>query len=251
MTRWINSVQSNSGYVARLACDLVLMTALRKSEVSCFRVDTIPLEPRDWHIANPTDIEARQQVVVHIKYGAKGPKLGVDHGDKIGPGRVILIPLLLVKRLHEYRLTLRAKQISAWVKTVPGAKAQNERRLSAVHLFRDERTGDRLTARRLYSCWTQAELPFAGWSPHKGRHWWACATLWRKVMAVQSPQRFKDQSMPLDLMAYAKDVIRLEIQEQLGHSSIQTSLIYLRWLRKMLAIPVPEDYRLFLEAGDF
>lgn len=69
-----------------LIVDLILNTAIRREEAACWRIDTLPLDPKDWTIINPDQPEEYQNVVVTLRYGTKGRQFGIDeHGDKIGP----------------------------------------------------------------------------------------------------------------------------------------------------------------------
>lgn len=244
---WLAAVYERFGYVRGLMCEMVLMSAMRRSEVSAFRVDSIPLDPLQWHISNPTASEVGKLVRINIKFGAKGPSYGKDHGDKIGPNRSILLPLHLVQKVHDYREGARLRQVNAWVKGVRGAKQQKDRLDGAVHLFRDESSGQPLNGAHLYAAWTGVPLPFKGWSPHLGRDWWACSILWREVKKFEAwskPERDRDA---LDISRFAMDVIRLQIQPQLGHARSKTSFIYLRWAMDMLGVALPEQYLHYLD----
>lgn len=92
------------GATEGLIVDLVLNTAIRREEAACWRVDTLPLDLKDWKIANPDQPEEVQSVIVTIKYGTKGKQYGIDeHGDKIGPQGEIHVPLWIARRIHSYR----------------------------------------------------------------------------------------------------------------------------------------------------
>lgn len=244
---WLAAVYTQHGCVRGLMCETVLMTAMRRSEIEAFRVDSIPLDPRRWHISNPTASDAEKLVRIQIQFGTKGPSYGKDHGDKIGPKRNILVPLHLVKRLHQYREDARLHHLNVWIKAVRGATQQHARLAGAIHLFRDEASGIRLNGKHLYNAWTGVPLPFKGWSPHQGRHWWACSVLWRELKQFDSGKKSeRDQITPV-ISHFAKDVIRLQIQPQLGHASDDTSFIYLHWAMDMLGIALPEQYRDYLD----
>lgn len=240
---WLASVYKRHGETRGLMCDTVLMSAMRREEVSSLRIDTLPLDIKDWHITNPTMNPTEQSVLIELRFGAKGRSYGTDHGDKIGPARQIHIPLHLADRLHAYREKVRPRQLGVWVRGVRGAQAQRERRDDAVHLFRDEASGRRLTGRDVYEAWTKADLPFRGWSPHLGRDWWACSTLWREIKLHEQLLHVGRDAPGALLAAVATDIIRLKIQPQLGHQHDRTSFIYLQWVSDMLGVALPEQYQ--------
>lgn len=245
--RWLEAVYERSGPTMGLMCEAVLMTATRRAEAAAFRVDTIPLDSANWHISNPTAPLSDRLIRVELKFGTKGHGTQTDHDDKIGPPRHILLPLVLAQRIDDYRRDVRPKQVLRWVKAARGATLQRERLAGAVHLFRDARTGDRITARALYDAWTGVPLPFDGWSPHLGRDWWACSTLWREVKQFEAMSKQQRTSQSHDITRFATDVIRLKIQPQLGHRDESTSHRYLLWAMDMLGVALPQQYLGFLE----
>jgi hypothetical protein len=126
---WLNQVQARSGAVIALMCETILLTAMRLEEVVCLRTDVLPENPRDWQISNPLAPANKQLVRISIKYGTKGTAYGVDHGDKIGPERSILIPFELAKRWHAYRNPSGTRDLSAgWITQMVKSRAINERR---------------------------------------------------------------------------------------------------------------------------
>lgn len=248
LQRWVASVHAKRGSTMGLMIETVLHSAMRRSEVLALRVDTLPRNESDWHISNPTAAESEQQVLIAIRFGTKGPSYGEDHGDKIGPEREINIPLHLARHIHQYRETVRPKALKNWVNQVRGAAAQKKRRDDSVHLFLDEKTGARIQSWQFYDAWKAGDLPFAGWSPHLGRDWWACATLWRDI---KWHEQFTGKGTPGALLAaLGTNVIRLRIQPQLGHKREETCFIYLQWVADMLGIALPEQYQRHLDASE-
>jgi integrase len=245
---WINDVYTTSGYSRGLMCETILLTGVRREEVSCWRIDTLPDDRNEWYISNPLTPAHEQQVKINITFGAKGRHYGTEHGDKIGPDRSILIPLHLAVRLHEYRMILRNPALKAWMNSTKSTSERRKRVADAVHLFRDEKTGARITSKDLYRAWTRATLPFRGWSPHQGRHWWACTTLWAHLKRFEL---HKQQSNGVDDAKFemnAMSIIKLHIQPQLGHSSENTTYIYLQWIADMMGIGLSIRYEMESES---
>jgi hypothetical protein len=231
---WLDRVYGRFGYAKGLMCETILLTALRREEIACWRTNTLPEDPKTWHISNPDAPAAEQNVLIRIRFGTKGPDFGRDHDDKIGPARDIWIPLVLAKRLHEYRMRRRNTPLKKWVSAAPAAADQRQRIRKAVHLFLDEQSGARITSKELYNAWTRVELPYKGWSPHLGRHWWACSKLWRAMHKHKRLIELDVENAPLLIESTAMSTIQLQIQPQLGHAHVGTCMIYLQWASDML-----------------
>lgn len=241
LSRWLQRVYDKSGAAKGLMCETVLLTAMRREEVACWRTDTLPSARSEWHINNLGAPKEQQQVLVNIKFGAKGTSYGYDHGDKIGPERYIWIPLDLAERLDEYRRKQRNVALRKWIKSAPPAE-QRRRIAETVHLFLDEKGGERITSKQLYQAWKGVELPFDGWSPHLGRDWWACATLWREIHKHEFLLSLGTETATALLESTALSVIRLQIQPQLGHAHDSTTVIYLQWAKDMLGVGLSVRY---------
>lgn len=107
---WLKQVYERHtvGKTEGLIAELILNTAIRREEAACWRLDTLPLDPKDWQIKNADEPEDYQSVLVTLRYGTKGKEYGIDeYGDKIGPPGTIEVPLWIARRIHEYRNTDR------------------------------------------------------------------------------------------------------------------------------------------------
>lgn len=246
---WLGLVYEAQGNTLGLMCETVMLTAARRAEISCWRVDTLPEAKAEWHISNPLMPAEQQRVLVTLKFGTKGPCFGYDHGDKVGPERSIWIPLSLAERLHEYRHKLRNPALRQWVKSATTAKEREDRRTDTVHLFLDEQTGERLTDKHLYNAWTSVELPFKGWSPHLGRDWWACSVLWAEMQKHQHLLASGQDVAIALLESTAISIIRLQIRPQLGHADDSTTMRYLQWVADMMGFAPTIKYESDHEAA--
>jgi integrase len=243
IAQWRQRVESRPvlGEVEVLIADLIMHTAIRLSEAVGWRKDTLPLDPRDWQVVNPHAPEDQQLVQVELKYGTKGPDLYVDHGDKVGKPETIKVPMKIAKRLHEYRELPRARALVVAMRG-KGPAAAAAIRQNAVHLFLHPETGQRYNAPQVQYFWKAAKVSQQGqdwkWSPHGGRHLWACKTLERSMKAraellqsvLQTPGLAAHHPLIAELKDTAAAVIQMEIQPQLRHSSPQTTELYLQWL---------------------
>ena len=234
------------GTTEGLIVDLILNTAIRREEAACWRVDTLPLNPNEWRIANPDQPEEFQSVLVTLKYATKGKEYGIDeYDDKIGPEGTIHVPLWLARRIHNYRNKERLLALKPLLKKGRAAEAQRNILQKAVHLFIHPETGQRYTGDQIYSFWTGVKGP-EHWSPHKGRDWWACCYLEERMkqhtdmiqQVLKIPSAGNEHPMVLALRDTVQTVIQMEIRPQLRHVSTRTTEIYLQWLFAKLRVPL-------------
>lgn len=245
---WRERIYSEPGAGATqgLMVDHILNTAIRREELACWRVDTLPLNPKQWRVINPSQPEEVQQITVEIQYGAKGREFYIDEfSDKVGPKGTIHMPLWLAKRIHDYRnkeRLLALKQATKGVRDLAKVRRIHEQ---SVHLYLNAKTGTRYTGAQIYEFWTKVEGP-EHWSPHLGRDWWACQYLWQKmqehVALIKQLQGIANPDADHPLVRALRDtmqtVVQLEIQPQLRHVSTQTTEIYLQWLFNQLRVPL-------------
>lgn len=240
-----------TGKTEGLIADLVLNTAIRREEASCWRVDTLPLDPNAWKIVNPDQPEEFQSVIVTVKYGAKGKEYAVDeHGDKLGPEGAIHVPMWLARRIDSYRTNDRLLALKPALRQGKTVEAQRHILNQTVHLFINPKTGKRYTGDQIYRFWTEVDGP-DHWSPHLGRDWWACTYLWKRMkqhaeliqQVLKVPNLPNDHPMLLALRDTAQTVIQLEIRPQLRHASAATTEIYLLWLFNQMRVPLNQTRR--------
>lgn len=238
---WLGGVRRTFGGTVSLAVETVLQTALRKAELVGLRIDSIPRDPRDWTVVNPLASPESQSILMTVRYGTKGRDYGTDNGDKIGPEREILVPLELAKQINLYVAQDRPRALQKLLANYKGAELRAK--LNDPHLFLDERTGERLTYDRFTHCWRSApNVPCPAWCPHRGRHWWACMTLWRGIKEREAEITAFGSSAGQHLILLGTQILQLEIQDQLGHLSPATTRRYILWVARQLSVALPKKY---------
>lgn len=239
------------GPTEALIADLILNTAIRRQEAACWRLDTLPLDRKDWTITNPDQPEDYQSVLVTLRYGTKGKEYGIDeHGDKIGPEGTIHVPLWLACRIDQYRNQERRHALKQKLKKGRSVEAQRLLQQQAVHLFLHPRTGDRYTGDQIYAFWSRVQGP-AHWSPHLGRDWWACCYLEERMkqhadliaQILKIPNMTSNHLLLQSLRDSALSVIQFDIKPQLRHASSQTTECYLQWLFAKLRLPLTMTHK--------
>lgn len=237
---WLVRTSSSRGETSALMCETILLTGIRREELVCLRINTLPENPSDWVIVNPLQPASLQQVRITIQFGTKGKSYGKDHGDKIGPSRSIHIPLSLANKWHQYRRTRRNRAFSQRLKGITNKEERIAAGADAVHLFLREDNGQQYTGKRVYDDWVSCKICVPEWSPHGGRHWWACSVLWRRIKQHEYIHKLGGghEVAAALLESTAMSVIQLEIQPQLGHADHATTLRYLRWVMSMVSAPL-------------
>lgn len=234
------------GKTEGLIADLILNTAIRREEAACWRMDTLPVNPKEWQIANPGEAKEFQNVLVTLKYGTKGKQYGIDkYGDKLGPEGTIHMPLWLARRIHDYRNNERLLALKPLLRQGKTANAQQRILDQTVHLFLNPDTGKRYTGDQIYAFWTNVEGP-EHWSPHMGRDWWACcyleehmkqhAELIQQILKI--PNISPEHPMVLALRNPAQTVIQFQIRPQLRHADAATTETYLQWYFNKVRVPL-------------
>ena len=244
--QWLKDVRILRGPTKALMCGLILETGIRLQEAVQWRMDTLPLDKREW-------VCIGDKVQVTISFGTKGAKR--YPGSLEGPRRVISIPLSLAKKLDAYRSFQRVILLGKWVKS---AKTKEEYRLRRQQpqpdqLFLSDFTGRPFSAQALYDGWKNVpSLPYKEWSPHLGRHFWACKELLNSQQEkVLSIGRQLDQFPDDWITSQAMTDIQLIIRPQLGHISAETSQCYLQWLHGAVSLTkYTREYHDFLDRLD-
>jgi hypothetical protein len=240
---WLRSVQIRMGLTKTLACELVIESAIRLMEAAEWRENTLPLDERDWNVRG-------SGVIVTVKYGAKGQKTSDEFGDLHGPPRDIVIPLEFAKKIHVYRNTRRLASRDIRLRAEgKSARSDRGRLTKPERLFLSEYDGCPLSDETIYQAWKSGVLPYDGWSPQLGRHFWACRTLLRIAELRARQRNARISEVPSDwLLNEGSNDIDLLIRPQLGHVDKSTTESYLVWLQRAVTLTsIYSGYHDYLE----
>ena len=187
----------------------------------------MPLKRTDWNIVGDT-------VTVKIEYGTKGGKTTDESGDERGPARHIIMPLSMAERLHHYRENVRPANRSNFVRAHSTTPVERRKLATAnpCQLFLSDSNGRPIQKHTLYDAWSSVSfLPFEGWSPHGGRHYWACETLLDSIKKKATALGFALNGATNSnwINSCANDTLMMVIKPQLGHLSQATTELYLKW----------------------
>jgi integrase len=247
--KWLNSVRLRYGRTKALIIALILNTGIRRQEAVEWRLDTLPDDRSKWREGNV----AATNVVVTIEHGAKGGKR-VKDDEEVGPPRSIVIPMALADRLWHYMEFERPKLLKMYIKSGKTKTEQEQRRRNPPQqVFLSDFTGMPVSAQKLYEAWASApSLPYEGWSPHLGRHYWACKTLLLELERMRTKFRLAlETNLPINwITGSAIDIIQLKIKPQLGHIDKKITEMYLTWVRDVYDI-IELHNAYALELGEF
>jgi integrase len=223
---WLQSISARWGYTKFLAAKTCLEVALRRLELTSLTTEFAPRNPTDWDTNGDF-------MMLEIVNGTKG-----------GKSRLVTVPVSLVVELHKYREGRRLKALAKLIRRDASAERPDA-------LFLSEHDGSPLSYYSLYECWTkEVDLPFRGWSPHLGRHAWACYTLLDHIGLCSRQYNLDEKSLPAPWVdSIFKSGITMIIQPQLGHQSARTTEGYLQWVNAHLIMPrIYETWHAWLES---
>jgi integrase len=233
---WRNEVAVKHGKTRALACRSILETGMRLEEVALLRADQVP---------DPADVPDGYPARMEICFGTKGGRQ-VGDDSKRGKARTLRFSVAFLHELDDYRRLRRAKSVALF------RRANSEAKLPLT-LFLGEENGRPLTPKMIYDSWTRCRrAPFAGWSPHAGRHVFACLLLLRLIH--EECERIGQSAMELPrtaLIGQASDLVQLYIRPILGHVSEGTTQRYLEWVADhFLVAEHRAAWARYLEGGD-
>jgi integrase len=151
LTKWVTDLDHHLDLEKTLVCRTILATAIRLREASLLPFDFIPMLRADWHVTND------------------GVQFLLTEGTKGGRSRYVTMPLAIAEELHRFRTGKRVKNLAKWIRNHPGETKPRQ-------LFLGSFDGTPFSRATIYKSWTSARI-FPGWSPHLGRHTWACYSL--------------------------------------------------------------------------
>lgn len=213
--KWLSEIFARRGKARALACRTVLETGMRLEEVALLRAVQVP---------DPNDVPSGYPAKMDICYGTKGGRQ-VGDATKRGKERTLRFGVGFLHDLDDYRRLRRSRSLALFRRNNLGVPLPQT-------LFLDDDSGRPLTSKMIYDAWTRCKnLPFAGWSPHAGRHAFACLLLLRLIHEESERIGKSASNLPRSaLIGQASDLIHVYVRPILGHVSEQTTARYLEWV---------------------
>ena len=209
---WLRTVREKRGYVKYLAARFILSTGARKTEVELLDVDQWPT------------VEA-------IEYAAANDQITVPMDlfeTKGGKPRTIWVPLTFALRVRRWIDGPRMTYALRWYKH---KKARTRRLFLSDH---KDAHGRPLTGQTIYRVFHEVEPRPKGWSPHKGRHAFACFYVLYALEAEAGPEGIAARGKSW-VSEHGKMWLNF-LRKQFGHVSERTTERYLVWLSHAVSI---------------
>jgi site-specific recombinase XerD len=219
---WIEDVLLKHGPTKALACRSIVETGMRLEETASFRA---------WQVPDPDDLDPDMPASMQIFYGTKGQR-EIGDVELKGKSRTLRFEHSFLVILHDYKRLLRAKITANRPADVPKSD-----------IFFLANDGSPLGKQAIYRAFTDSDrLPYKGWSPHAGRHAFACMILLRLIDEDARRNATLPERMPRGaLMLQTEGLIKTYIRPLLGHVSDRTTERYLQWIANQIYLP---DFRL-------
>ncbi len=203
---WLKAVRAKRGYAKYLACRLILETGMRREEVARLDVEAWPAR----EAIDAASQLAQQTVPMEITI-TKGAK-----------PRTVRIPTQFADRVRNW---IDGKRLNY---TLRYFKLKRQR---TQKLFLSDNAGAQgrpISAQTIYRCFTEVQPRSSSWSPHKGRHAFACYFLLEALAAEAGSAGLasKGAGWIVSRGEFWIDMLR----RQFGHVSRNTTEIYLRWV---------------------
>lgn len=222
---WLRRVYILHGQVYGMACELILHTGIRINECVQWEEDYLPLDRGKWNIKN-------EEVLVLLSAGTKGHK--PQPNSIHGPSRWIPLPLSFAEKLDAYRRAERLSQQARWIRAADSQQERAARKSAGTprRLFLGERTNRPFSTRMLRKIWSGTPGCPTPWSPHIGRHSFACDKLIELTVArTKAAGRAMGELNPDWLVGSLSNDITLVLRPIMGHLSDETTNRYLDWLK--------------------
>lgn len=211
---WEQSIELRECVAKTLGCKSVPRTGMRLEEVCLLRACQLP-DP-----LSMTSEKARMEIC----YGTKG---GRQQGDpeRRGKSRTLRFATSFLRELVEYRDLVRPIALKRF-------RELNPRLPLPPELLLSPETGRRISTDSMYKAWHRSPaLPFPGFSPHAGRHTFACRELLRLLADEFDLINRSIKDIPLStVMQHAGNLVDIYLRPALGHVDRTTTERYLGWL---------------------
>jgi integrase len=215
INRWLAEVAARHGKTLALVCNTPIELGTRLEETILVRSSQLP---------DPDSIRPGKPARMEICYGTKGGRSPGDPDLKGKPRTLRFAPAFL-RELVNFKQLRRPKALALFRASHPGQPIPPQ-------LFLSERSGEPITKAVMYKAWTECDtLPFPGFSPHTGRHAFACFTLLRLLDEETKLIARAGGAVPRStLLQHAGNLISIYIRPVLGHISDETTERYVDWL---------------------
>lgn len=213
---WLQAVRNQRGYAKYLACRFIIEAGPRLGEVETFPLIGWP---------SSEDIEAAA-----FRTDAFVP-MQLNRGTKGGRPRTIRVPIELARMIRAWIEGPRNKYVFAL------HKRTGERRTDKLFVSdAGKYAGIPLSRQTIYDCFAEVEPRPKVWSPHKGRHAFACFFILYALEAEARAMKTTVAGMGVNWVHNRGAEWLKMLQRQFGHVDETTTQIYLTWLSSAVGL---------------
>jgi integrase len=223
---WLAAVGRKRGRSKKLACKFIMHTGVRRMELEALTVEQWP--------------QAKSILYMRSRgLGFVPMRLVTTKG---GRPRTIKVPLDLADEVRKWIDSKRRTHAYRYFKF---HKKETKRLFLSDH---PAGHGRPISAQTIYRCFSEVSPRPRGWSPHKGRHTFAC--LWiLHALSHDAMALGGMAAMPADWIMNRGEFWLKSLQRQFGHMSSDTTEKYLHWLTHASGIAeIAAGYHQLLDA---
>jgi integrase len=225
---WLDAVKRQRGYAKYLVCRMILEVGARRKEVEA-------LEVHQWPSA----------AAIEEAYLLAQESVPMDLVEtKGGRPRTVWVPLEYAGRVREWIDEKRSTYAYRY---------QVEHKKPTYRLFLSDAPGahgNPVSVQTIYRCFSQVNPRPKLWSPHKGRHAFACFFVLHALSVEAQADGGLSAKGASWVMNRGDFWLRL-LRKQFGHMSEETTEVYLRWLRSACGLTeLASGWHRFLEGSD-
>ncbi|SNT59580.1 Site-specific recombinase XerD [Tardiphaga sp. OK246] len=205
---WLSLLRETKGTAKYLACRCIIEVGLRRHEVEALTVSQWPTR------SNIRDAIERHQTNVSLEL----------HVTKGGYSRTVEVPMQLAISIRQW--------IDEKRPTYEYRLLKKRRWKTAIQLFlSDHQTahGNPISAMTIYRAFTEVKPGPRVWTPHKGRHVFACFFI-LNALELEARPHGGISVMGADWAMHRGQFWLTMLRDQLGHKTMTTVMTYLRWL---------------------
>lgn len=222
---WLQSVLTKRGYAKYLACRLILETGMRREEVELLHASRWP---------------SKEAISEAFQLGQATVPMEIEKTKGSKP-RTVRVPTEFANRVRDW---IDGKR---WNYALRHQKHARER--TDILFLSDDGVahGRPISAQTIYRCFAEVEPRPRGWSPHKGRHCFACFYLLEALATEAGPDGLAARGANW-VMSHGEHWIDM-LRRQFGHVSKNTTEIYLRWVVTSCITELASGWHRHLEDG--
>ena len=224
---WLDRLRGETHPSQWLMTQMIFEAGLRREEAVALRAHQIP---------EPSAFSDGAYQHIEIIYGTKGGRDPSDP-DRKGKARTVRVRTEFLERLHLHARNPRERPASVATFRI----AHPEGRVPD-HLFLNPDTGLPYSLAQPNKLFQRAApLPTTPWTPHMGRHFYACWTLLELLQEESHLATLRrGDLLPSTLKEFGHSSL-LRLKQYLGHASEETTDIYLAWASEHLRINLVEE----------